>query len=476
MRLVHLLAIAPWFVVGTSQQATTHEVWEKTVAPGLIYLMEVDREAPLMIHALRWSPKSTAIAVRPELGGKTVYENTITKGRSTVTELEQESKAIAAINADFFPFTGLPLGLTVRGGELLTTPNSKKRATFGWGPNASNAAIPTFTGKIEVSGGGSLTIDAVNQECPEGQLVLNTPAAGIAIGSKPCAVALVRLETGRWMPSTIVTAVVESFAPDQERLSIPPNRAILVARGAKAAALNKVKIGSKLTINLQTSGFDWEKIEHVVGGGPMLVRNGAENVDGEQEDFPKDSFVDRRHPRTAVGRTSEGDIWFVVVDGRHEWSRGVSLSEMAKVMLRLGCTDAINLDGGGSSQMNLFGLPLNRPSDSAERPVANGIVFVPTLPSSTRGVRYRISGPTKLDVGKEADLIVSSPSGQRIQNSLVFWSCVSPAAWIDQGGRLHGIEGGKATVSAHVDGIILTFDVNLIGPKKSKKADGNPGS
>lgn len=476
MRLIRLLAIIPCFGLGLPQQTPNREVWEKPIAPGLIYRMELERETPLMVHALRWSPKSTAISVRPELGGKTVYEENLTKGRTTVTELETQTKAIAAINADFFPFTGLPLGLTVRSGELLTTPNAKKRATFGWGPNASGSAIPSFTGKIDVSGGGTLSINAVNQECAEGELVLNTPSAGIAIGKKPCTVAIIRLETGRWMPSTITTAVVESFAPDQERLSIPPNKAILVARGAKAVALTKVRIGSKLTINLQTSGFDWEKIDHVVGGGPILVRNGVESVDGQQEDFPKDSFVDRRHPRTAIGKTSDGDLWFVVVDGRHEWSRGASLSELAKIMLRLGCDEAINLDGGGSSQMNLFGVPTNRPSDAEERPVANGIVFVPNVATTTRASRYRIAGPTKLDVGKDIDLSVLASTGQRLPNASILWSCVSPSAWIDQGGRLHGIEGGKAKIGAYVEGLFLTAEVTVNGPKKPIKPDGEPRS
>ncbi len=462
------LPLLAWFGPAAAQ-APAREVWEKPIAPGLVYRMEIERKTPLMIHALRWSTKSVAITPRPELGGKTVYEENDTKGRATVTEIQQDSKAIAAINADFFPFTGLPLGLTVRGGELLTTPSTKNRSTFGWGPNASAMGVSTFSGKVELSTGGSLALDGMNQECPDNQLILNTPAAGIAIGKKPCVVAIIRLEAGRWMPSTITTATVESFAPDQERLSVPPGKAILVARGAKAVALEKIRLGTKLTFRFQTSGYDWEKIENVVGGGPLLLKNGVVSVAGEQEGFPKDSFVDRLHPRTAVGRTAEGDLWFVVVDGRHDWSKGASLDDTAKIMLRLGCTDAINLDGGGSSQMNIFGMTMNKPSDMKERPVANGIAFFPATTTGSKVQRLRLSGPAKVDVGKEIDLVVLNEKGTRTPNALVLWSCTGETAWIDQGGRLHGVEGGKAMVNAYVEGISLSFEVTVSGPRKPKK-------
>ena len=58
-----------------------------------------------------------------------------------------------------------------------------------------------------------------------------------------------------------------------------------------------------------------------------------------------------RHPRTAVGIGTEGDVVLVVVDGRNEKSAGVTLHELALIMKSLGCHDALNLDGGGSSTM-----------------------------------------------------------------------------------------------------------------------------
>jgi len=88
----------------------------------------------------------------------------------------------------------------------------------------------------------------------------------------------------------------------------------------------------------------------------------------------------RRHPRTAVGVAEGGRVLILaVVDGRQPgWSIGATLAEMAIIMADLGCTEAINLDGGGSSAFVTIDtdgtLVANRPSDTHFRPVANSIL------------------------------------------------------------------------------------------------------
>ena len=85
-----------------------------------------------------------------------------------------------------------------------------------------------------------------------------------------------------------------------------------------------------------------------------------------------------RGPRTAVGRTAEGHVLMVVVDGRQSMADGMSLLELARAMVALGATDAIALDGGGSSTMWDSDLPSNGvsnlPSDGGLRIVANALV------------------------------------------------------------------------------------------------------
>ena len=115
----------------------------------------------------------------------------------------------------------------------------------------------------------------------------------------------------------------------------------------------------------------------VVGGFPELLDGGIRVGDLEVGDRP--DFAAARHPRTAVGFDPGGGLlWLVVVDGRQmPHSAGMSLPELTELFLALGVTEAINLDGGGSSVMNVGGRVVSNPSDvTGERPVGNSLWLV----------------------------------------------------------------------------------------------------
>ena len=128
----------------------------------------------------------------------------------------------------------------------------------------------------------------------------------------------------------------------------------------------------------------WEHIiaaEDVVTTGPMLL------IDGQDDPMVVDKFNTTRNPRTAVGRRADGTILLVVVDGRNAMAAGLTMFELRQVMAALGCRDAVNLDGGGSTTMVVRGQVVNHPSDNrefdaeGERVVANAIVVsIPARP------------------------------------------------------------------------------------------------
>lgn len=116
-----------------------------------------------------------------------------------------------------------------------------------------------------------------------------------------------------------------------------------------------------------------------VGGGPVLVKGDTSNVAYNEEIFWGSGVgLDNADPRTAVGYTSDGKAILMVVDGRQgSVSVGVSLTELADIMISLGATEAINLDGGGSSQMVIGDSLINRPSGSTlQRSVATFLAVV----------------------------------------------------------------------------------------------------
>jgi hypothetical protein len=126
----------------------------------------------------------------------------------------------------------------------------------------------------------------------------------------------------------------------------------------------------------------------VLGAGPRLLRAGrivvrsaagSEGFDPPQAPSFFRAFVAGRNPRTLAGVRADGTLLLVTVDGRRPaWSVGMTLPEAARLMLRLGARDALNLDGDGSSTMVVRGEVVNRPSDRVgERPVSNGLVVFP---------------------------------------------------------------------------------------------------
>jgi uncharacterized protein YigE (DUF2233 family) len=432
-----------------------NQVWEKPIAPGLVYRMEIQQDPPRVIHSLKMITSNPVTSIVPELTGKTVFD-TKGDGRSTITKLVNDTNALAAINADFFPFTGDPLGLMVREGQFISLPNPK-RAAFAWGPNASVFGFSKFSGTVTPESGPAIEINGFNEECPENKVTLNSPDAGLSRSKQPCVTAILKVDGTRLVPTTQIGATVVSITNDGANMPLKSGQFTLVAHGTKMNVLSSLKIGHRLTIKLSTTGFDWEKLENAVSGGPMLLRNGDITIDAEAEGFNKD-FIETRHPRTAIGRTHEGDLLFVAIDGRQKMSVGATLTEEAEILKSMGCRDALNLDGGGSTCLNVFGLDMNRPSDkTGERPVANGIVFYgPRLLVPDQ--KLRIIVPVSISPNGLGQAKVVDKNNKEVPNIEIFWS-LQGSAWIDQGGQINGLEAGTATVQAFVRGMSISAKV-----------------
>ncbi len=439
-------------------QLSPAQVWDKLIAPGLSYRMEVDPSTPRITHVLRFSPGAPGFAIRAELADLKVYQQDEPKGREELSALVKRAGAIGGINADYFPFTGDPLGAMVRNGELVSRPYPK-RAVFGWGKGWSGSGVLDWHGKVRAAGEEDLALTGINEDCGDNGLVLNTETAGVALAKPPCIYAVLKAPDAKWRPTGRDEATIDLLYSDVASLPVQPGNVILAARGKMAAKLVRLHPGQKVSIDMDTLGMDWSQVDNVIGGGPFLVRNSKVNVDWQYEGF-QDSFALKRHPRTALGKSKSGDILFVVVDGRQEMSDGASLEELAGIMLRLGCDEAINLDGGGSTTIDLMGNTLNRPSDGKERPISNAVlIFGPSPPPVDPG-QMAIQGSNRVQVGGNSVYYVIGPDGRAVSNAEVLWSATG-GAWVDQGGMLHGVKAGSATLSAYSKGIKLTIPVTV---------------
>jgi hypothetical protein len=122
------------------------------------------------------------------------------------------------------------------------------------------------------------------------------------------------------------------------------------------------------------NGTIWQ-VSEAIGGGPVLLQDGKIITDYTPELFPPD-ITTTLAPRTAIGYTAQGEIIHLVVDGRQVHSRGVGLQTLAEIMLGLGCSDALNLDGGGSSCIFMGDSLLNKPSDGSTRYIPSVVAVI----------------------------------------------------------------------------------------------------
>jgi exopolysaccharide biosynthesis protein len=139
-----------------------------------------------------------------------------------------------------------------------------------------------------------------------------------------------------------------------------------VARGAAAEWL-QAQSANPLGV---AHSFPLGDVDFVVGGSHILVAGGSQPA----------ITPDKRHPRTAIGVDAAGFLYLLVVDGRTEKSVGMTLPELQVYVAQMGLTNAINLDGGGSSTLVLRGTLMNVPSDGKERPVASFVEVGPPTP------------------------------------------------------------------------------------------------
>jgi hypothetical protein len=339
-------------------------------APGVSHTFVHDTRGPWAMHIVevdvtRCEPILAARKPRPPLSA-----------RATTSALADG--AIATINADFFMLPGgTPVGAHVSAAVPLIGPTDRPvfaTTTHGWhiglaqthglahvrGDTARivqvNRAAAAFSAYRGTGAGLTLFTAWVGDSVPAdstASIVIAGVLAGDAGGGR---------------------GVVARIHPGTSAIALPAEHVALAARGDARAWAHRRTQGDTVSWTARVTVDDGTVAHEVVGGFPVLLRDGA-NVLGEVD--VREDFGARRHPRTAIGWTADGRVLLVVVDGRQPaWSDGMSLDELTWLFQRLGAAHALNLDGGGSTAMVLNGRVVNRPSDrEGERAVGNALAL-----------------------------------------------------------------------------------------------------
>ncbi|MGZ5191218.1 MAG: phosphodiester glycosidase family protein, partial [Flavisolibacter sp.] len=113
---------------------------------------------------------------------------------------------------------------------------------------------------------------------------------------------------------------------------------------------------------------EW-KMQTAIGGGPVLIQNKQIRITNDEEMMFAGRGIRDKHPRTAMGYTREHKLIILVIEGRNPNAGGATLVQEAQILKDLGCIEALNLDGGGSSCLLINGKETIKPSDKVQRAV-----------------------------------------------------------------------------------------------------------
>jgi exopolysaccharide biosynthesis protein len=331
--------------------------YEEQISPGLKYtsLFRTTKAGPVTAYILDLTPGST-YNIKPVLSNDTISD------LEKVQSMAERNKAIAAINASYFAPNGEIIGLLKMNDQIVSTPNIARTA-LGILPEGQMIFDQIdYKGSITLPDERTVAITGVNHERGEDDLILYNNYYDNMTNTN-------EYGTDYIVSKGIITAIVHGNAV------IPPGAVVLSAHGSNEKALAGLKVGDMVKIN-QSLGSEWDKAIFAISAGPRLIKNNSVFLTTKVEEFPPDIAVGRA-PRTAVGVTKDGHVLFAVVDGRQRNSIGMTLLELSLFMQEFGAVDAMNLDGGGSSEMVVKGKIMNKPSDGHERPVGDALIIAP---------------------------------------------------------------------------------------------------
>ncbi len=280
-------------------------------------------------------------------------------------------RPVAAINGDYYNdrsvYKGDPKGIQIMRGELVSGPRDW---TCFWMDTNGSPRMGTVTSQFEVLWpSGNKTRFGLNEARNKEQAVLYTSVVGRSTHTSGGLELILERDGGSsWLP----LAPGENFSARVRTVTkrgdspITPETMVLSLAADLAAKLPPVEIGSKLSLSTATTP-SLTGVKTAIGGGPALVRNGKVVPLNE---------ANVRHPRSALGWNRDF-IYFVEVDGRQlQLSVGMTFSELSQYLVKLGCEEAMGLDGGGSATFWVYGHVMNNPSEGQERGMGNALVLI----------------------------------------------------------------------------------------------------
>lgn len=386
-------AVSP-IVIG-DEKMVPDTIFHAVVGPGTTQTsLHFEGENPLDVFYLTIDKRTPGVSLRSIVGEK--LAGRIKTSIMAETCSNDSVQYFAGVNGDFFEVAGFasdsssivgtPIAASIVDGEVFKTSHDDCQFTIDASGVARICRL-NFNAGMARCGEYTAEFHAINEMSQDNSLTLYTPrffgSTNQAEYSDSCAEVSCRLLEGeKFVAGTLFRVEVTSDPTFGGDSPIPDDGYVLFGRGTE---YGRGSIGAKDFVAGLHIG-DIVEIDNViltpegkriypmqcVSGKPKNIESGVK-LDSEKD---RRGFM-VRHPRTAIGISADGNtIIMMVVDGRGA-SVGVTTGMLADLMLYVGASESLNLDGGGSS--TLYTRPLgirNRTSDGQERAVGNAIYAV----------------------------------------------------------------------------------------------------
>ncbi len=290
------------------------------------------------------------------------------------------------MNSDFFAMsTGIPLSHQVIDG-ILTVMDANDMDAIGFNSDGSAFISHLGLGVTVFTENSQIEIGAVNKlRQPYGIYMYTDRFSATTKADTKGINAVIGSVKGSLSIDSTVRGVIESVTEDDGAIPIPEGKIVLSidtnAPQELVESLKALKEGDHVDINIAFEGDSrFKDATHILGvWGDRLIKD---SVITENDDSAA--------PRTAFGIKEDGTLIFYALDGRNPGhSYGARIKTLAKRLLEIGCVDAVNLDGGGSTTIGTiypgkdgFSV-INKPSDGSERKVSTLIGLINTAPKTS---------------------------------------------------------------------------------------------
>jgi exopolysaccharide biosynthesis protein len=394
-------------------------------------------------------------------------------GRATVTAQARAvstdgNRVIAAVNGDVWggyasPTQDAPNGIHVQDGELMVASTDTRSAFVVDASGRSTVGPAQVTLSVTGMDMVPYPVDRLNQLRRAGEVVAYTSRFGSLTPQEGSGIEVVL--GGLPGPLTLNGSFPLSVMEVREAGSQPIAPGQVVLNGPTGTYLDAMTPGSLVTFTTAiTPGL--EGTRQLVTGRENILTNGVVDI------RPRPAMADQLHPRSAIGVTAAGDVVVVTVDGRQTpYSTGVDLDELAQIMSSQGVVNAINLDGGGSTAIDVRepgdveATLQNRPSDGRERAVANALLLVSTTPTGPPAQLFVRPPSATLYVGEkvafEAKATDASFNGIPLSSSSVSWSSAGGAGTLTPDGTYAATAPGADTITASAIGLTAQLAVTV---------------